>query len=62
MPRNIFAYTAPGADFPGYVSVNQVDDKTPVIVRSTKELGGNTAQIDLTIDQARELGRALTAL
>jgi hypothetical protein len=36
MPKNIYAHTAPGADYPEYVSVNATDDpdKFTVSVRS----------------------------
>jgi hypothetical protein len=48
--KNIFAWTAPGADMPAFVSINQVGDAFEVIVRSPKELGGHTAQV--TLDEA----------
>lgn len=60
MPKNIFAYTAPGTDFPEFVSVNATDDKgVDIILRSPKAIGGGTAQVALTRDQARDLYVAL---
>jgi hypothetical protein len=32
--RNIFAYTAPGADFPEYLSINRRDDEIVMTVRT----------------------------
>ncbi len=33
MQRNIFAYTAPGADFPEYLSINEYNGKIKVTAR-----------------------------
>lgn len=43
MPENIFAWTAPGADFPAFISVNKVGDMFEIHVRSTKELNGQAS-------------------
>ena len=45
--KNIFSWTAPGADMPAFVSINQIGDEFEVIVRSPKEYGGSTAQVRL---------------
>lgn len=37
--RNIFAYTAPGADYPDYLSINRKDEKIVVTVRSYHGVG-----------------------
>lgn len=63
IPRNLFAFTAPGSSFPEYISVNQYDG-TPDIrvdVRSPTPPNGNGANafINLTPKLARELGLAL---
>lgn len=63
MSRNVFAYTAPGASYPEYVSVNQSGhDGYSITVRSPrKEDGseGSQAMITLDGDQARALAVAL---
>lgn len=58
MQRNIFAYTAPGAALPEYISVNYRDGEIVVTVRS-KERPDVTSDITLPRDQAKELYRAL---
>jgi hypothetical protein len=47
-PKNIFAHTEPGADFPAYLSINAVGNKVDITVRSPKERGGATATITLS--------------
>lgn len=63
MRTNIFAYTDPDAGlFPSYISVNQDGDKITVTVRSPRTedgQSGDSASVDLTKDQARDLYRAL---
>lgn len=66
MPRNIYAYTAPGADFPEFISVNErIDDqgnKSVVITaRGTKVNGGATVDVALTRDEAMRLYASLQA-
>ena len=59
-PENVFAYTAPGNDFPGFVSVNKTAaGGLDIIVRSPKENGGATAQMALTREQAAALAKAM---
>ena len=58
--KNVFAHTAPGSDFPTYISVNSDGRKAFVFhVRSPKELGGHVAMTTLERKDARELGLAL---
>lgn len=58
--HNIFAYTAPGADFPEFVSVNSdTAGKISISVRSPKAGGGAVAAAPLNRAKARELGLAL---
>lgn len=55
--RNIFAYTAPGADFPEYLSINRRDEKIVVTVRSHGLSG--PAEMTLPQDKLDELIHAL---
>lgn len=55
--RNIFAYTAPGSNFPEYVSINRRNEEIYITVRSPG--GGHTAEMRLPYDQLDELIRAL---
>ncbi len=55
--RNIFAFTAPGADLPEYVSINRRDEEIYITVRSPN--GGPTAEMRLPYDQLDGLIRAL---
>jgi hypothetical protein len=61
MIANVFAYTAPDAPFPEYVSVNRrrVDDRLSITVRSAKENGGELATIALDRAEAREMALAI---
>ena len=62
MPHNIFAYTAPGADFPEFVSVNEADGGgVEFIIRSRIDIGGSTAQVALNHEQAKALYYAMQA-
>jgi hypothetical protein len=56
MPTNIFAFTAPGSNFPAYISINAAQvGGFSVTVRSD----GVTAEISLTREQAAEMAEAL---
>lgn len=55
--RNIFAFTAPGSDFPEYVSINRRAEEIYITVRSPS--GGPTAEMRLPYDQLDDLIRAL---
>lgn len=57
MPHNLFAYTPPGSE-PPYLSINRMPDGTvEFTVRSTKQLGGHTAMINLpSVEFTRLLG------
>jgi hypothetical protein len=55
--RNIFAFTAPGSNFPEYVSINRRDEEIYITVRSPS--GGHTAEMRLPYDQLDDLIRAL---
>lgn len=64
MRHNIFAYTAPGCNYPAYISVNvdDTDDRVVVTVRSlAKEDGscGDTSEVKLEPKQLSELARKL---
>lgn len=59
---NVFAYTAPGGNYPEYISVNvNRDGSVDVIVRSKAENGnsGDTASITLEPEQVVKLKKAL---
>lgn len=43
--RNIFSYTAPGSDFPDYLSINRRDEQIVVTVRGGR--GGDLAEMIL---------------
>jgi hypothetical protein len=61
-PENIYACTAPGADFPEYVSLNRSDAGMTVSVRSPKKADGSpgdTAMATLDREQAKALAHAL---
>lgn len=69
MPKNIFTYTAPGSDYPEYISVNETDDpdKFTITVRSPRKADGtcgDAATITLTMVQinllAADMLRAIT--
>jgi hypothetical protein len=55
--RNIFAFTAPGSNYPEYVSINRRDEEIYITVRAPN--GGPTAEMRLPYDQLDELIRAL---
>jgi len=56
--RNISAYTAPGADFPEYLSINRCGGEIVVTVR-TKDGAVPPAEMTLPADQLDELIGAL---
>ena len=61
--RNVHAYTAMGASYPEYISVNQSGhDGYSVTVRSPAKADGtegSTGVITITSEQARKLAAAL---
>jgi len=66
VPKNIFAYTAPGAIYPEFVSVNDIDGQIEITVRSPGQHGGycewmpfQKGQAAKTEQIAGALGRAL---
>ena len=61
-PRNIFAWTAPGANYPAFVSINDRDGKITLDARGPVEADGKcgqTIQIQLSPLNLAELGKAL---
>lgn len=56
--KNLFAWTAPGAGFPAFVSLNQRNDE---IVLDSRSQGAGVAGASVSLDRAvaRELGLAL---
>jgi 3-dehydroquinate dehydratase len=58
-PRNIFAHTEPGASFPAYVSLNDVDGEVLLTVRTRGEGGRNVGCAALTVEQLEELATAI---
>ena len=61
MQKNIYAYTPPGADFPPYVSINELNGIVTVTVRSPKGIGGATATIVLPEDESLKVRNAFAA-
>lgn len=55
--RNIFAYTAPGANLPEYVSINRRNEELYITVRAPN--GGPTAEMWLPYGELDDLIRAL---
>lgn len=55
--KNLFAWTAPGAGLPAYVSLNRRDGK--IVLDSHSRNGGEGASVPLDRKTARELGLAL---
>lgn len=55
--RNIFAYTAPGSDFPDYLSINRKDEQIVVTVRGRR--GGDLAEMTLPENELDALIYAL---
>lgn len=55
MQRNIYAYTAPGADMPDYISINeQANGEVVVTVRSKQ-----TVAVTVSADEFRRMADAL---
>lgn len=64
MSKNLYAYTAPGTQYPEYISVNETDDPNlfTITIRSEpgkREYDGLTATITLTMVQMNELAGAI---
>lgn len=57
--RNIFAYTAPGADFPEFISINRKDGRIEITVRSQGAGGNQMGLMVLPQDKLDELIYAL---
>lgn len=55
----IFAYTAPGSDFPEFISINRKDDRIEITVRSQGAGGNQIGPIVLPQDKLDELIHAL---
>jgi hypothetical protein len=55
--RNIFAYTAPGSDFPDYISINRKDERIVITVRGGR--GGDLAEMVLPQEEIDRLIYAL---
>jgi hypothetical protein len=53
--RNIFAFTEPGADYPGFISINRKDGEIVVTVRSKGNGGNKQAELTLPQDKLDEL-------
>jgi hypothetical protein len=63
MRRNLFAYTAPGVNYPEYISINFEDGHLSVTVRNpAKEDGscGETASVTLPVGESNILADAIT--
>jgi hypothetical protein len=58
---NIYAFTAPGADFPEYVSINRVAGAVEITVRAPKGQGGHTATVRLLPEEYECLQAAIAA-
>lgn len=58
MSKNIFAYTAPGSDYPEFLSINETDGKVSISARGTKPSG--TIGIPFSVEQLSALRDALT--
>lgn len=59
MSKNIFAYTAPGSDYPEFLSINETDGKISISGRGTKP--SETIGIPFPVEQLAALRDALTA-
>lgn len=57
--RNIFAYTAPGADFPEFISINRINGKMVVTVRAQGGGGNKMAEMTLPREVLDELIHSL---
>jgi hypothetical protein len=65
MSANIFAYTAPGCNYPEYISVNEDDEKNVTItVREARQSDGgcgHTVCVMLTQEQFKIFSKQLTS-
>lgn len=62
MADNIFAYTAPGCNYPEFVSVNIRDGKVVLTARAAAKADGacgDTVDVDLPPQVVREMARKL---
>lgn len=60
MQRNIYAYTAPGANFPEFISINDNDGKVEVTVRGPSgDAQAPTVLAELPKDEVPSLIEAL---
>jgi hypothetical protein len=57
LPKNLFAWTAPGSDCPAYLSLNVVDGQLHLTGRGEKSQTGSIVALEPKV--ARELGMAL---
>ena len=55
MRHCLAAWTAPGCNYPSYVSINQEGDQVEITVRSEYTAGGTTASVNLTVDEFQAL-------
>jgi hypothetical protein len=64
MKTNMFAYTAPGADYPEYISVNrrQGDGMIEITVRSPKKADGSCGDTASIVLHRGQLGGLFYAL
>jgi hypothetical protein len=64
--HNIFAHTSPGCFQPEYISINREEDgQVTITVRNRRKENfdcGETAEITLSIEEARKLKEALCNL
>lgn len=64
MPKNIYAYTSPGAAYPQFISVNETDDPNlfTIDVRSPAKTDGScgeSARVTLTMVQVNLMAAAM---
>lgn len=63
--RNLFAYTdtdpAKSANYPSYVSINEIDDRVAVSVRSEGNGGREHAAVYVPLEQLEAMAHALLA-
>lgn len=55
MQKNIYAYTAPGADLPDYVSVNEQSNGEVVLTVRSKQ----TVSVTMSADEFRRMSDAI---
>ena len=64
MNKNVFAFTAPGANYPEYISVNETEDPDKFTndercPRREARACGDTSRVPLTMQQMDELAGAI---